>query len=732
MKDCDIIIPIYNAYECVIECIESVIKNTEFKKNKLILINDCSTDERILPLLRKYDKKYSFIELLDNKENLGFVGTVNKGMKYSKNDVLLLNSDTEVSKNWLEKIKKCAYSEKMIGTVTPLSNNATHVSVPVGLQENDLPKNMSFDEYAFLVEMISYQENQQLPTAHGFCMFIKREILDLIGYFDEETFGKGYGEENDFSFRCLDYGYKNVLCDSVIIYHKEKQSFSEKREELIKTNLKKLHDRYPIYSRRIELWCQNFPIKKICENIDYQINLHNRRNILILIHDWNDAENNLGGTTLHVLDLINNMRDKYNFHVLAPMDGIYKLTSYFESSKKVTKFPAVDSCNLYGFYNQQYRKMIENIVDGFRIDTIHVHHMIGHFFDIIDVAKEKNIKSIITLHDFYCLCPSINMLYKMEKYCPNLKNKNCQECISYKTGLRNNVIPNWRKKWNEFLSDFNKIIVPSTNTKKEIEKVHKNIKIDVIEHGINLERSKYISDIDEANVYNIAFVGVMSIHKGGLILKELIEKTKNSNLRFHLFGKTEFKELEKNQKNYVYHGKYKREEIPKLLSENNINLVCNFSIWAETYSYTLTEEVVSGIPVLSFDIGAVGDRIKENGFGYVIDIESCTEDIINEINKIFSDKKEYHKVINNIKNYKIKTVREMTKDYDKIYASQKKITIDEKNADTLKMIISDNYKVNETVSSSEVEWILNSTKWKIVSKIKVPEFIKKIVKKFVR
>lgn len=732
MNECDIIIPIYNAYECVMECIESVIKNTKFNKNKLILINDKSTDERVLPKLKEYSKKYKFIELLENEENLGFVGTVNRGMKYSKNDVLLLNSDTEVTPNWLEKIKKCAYSEKMIGTVTPLSNNATHVSVPMGLQENDLPKNVSLDEYAKIVEFSAYNENQQLPTAHGFCMFIKREVLDLIGYFDVETFGKGYGEENDFSFRCLDYGYKNILCDNVIIYHKEKQSFSSKREELIKTNLKKLHDRYPIYSRRIELWCENFPIKKICESIDYQINMVNRKNILILIHDWNDVKNNLGGTTLHVWDLINGMRDMYNFHVLAPSDGIYKLTSYFKESEKVLNLEAVDNYNLFGFYNNKYKKMVENIVDGFRIDTIHIHHMIGHFFDIIDVAKEKNIYSIITLHDFYSLCPSINMLYKMEKYCPNLKEKNCEECIVHKTGLRNNIINNWHNKWNEFLSRIDKIIVPSNNTKKEIKKIYKDIDIEVIEHGINLNKSNYVSNIESQTEYNIAFVGVMSVHKGGKILQELIKKTKGSNLKFHLFGASEFAELKVNKKNYIYHGRYKREELPKLIEKNNINLVCNFSIWAETYSYTLTEEIASGVPVLSFDIGAVGDRIKENKYGYTIDINSSIDDIIECINNIFRNKRDYKKTISNLLKYKIKTVNDMCNEYINIYRNQSLIDINQNNSSKLRKIIEDNYEVKSTVNSAETAWILNSMKWKIVSKIKVPEFIKKIVKKIMR
>ena len=75
MKNIDIIVPIYNAYEFTEECIKSVIKNTDLNKHTLVLINDKSPDEKILPMLQKYreenqDKK---IVVLDNEENMGFV-----------------------------------------------------------------------------------------------------------------------------------------------------------------------------------------------------------------------------------------------------------------------------------------------------------------------------------------------------------------------------------------------------------------------------------------------------------------------------------------------------------------------------------------------------------------------------------------------------------------------------------------------------------------------------------
>ncbi|WP_275564338.1 glycosyltransferase family 2 protein [Bacteroides faecichinchillae] len=183
--DVDIVVPIYNAFDFVKKCIETVVEYTDLTKHTLLLINDKSTDKRILPLLNSFieNNKALNIKLIDNKENRGFVGTVNIGMQYSQHDVILLNSDTEVTKNWLLKIQNCAYSKSAVATVTPLSNNATLASVPDFLSENVLPPNITVDEYAEIVEKCSMNLFPEIPTAHGFCMYIKREAIDDIGFF---------------------------------------------------------------------------------------------------------------------------------------------------------------------------------------------------------------------------------------------------------------------------------------------------------------------------------------------------------------------------------------------------------------------------------------------------------------------------------------------------------------------------------------------------------------------
>ena len=132
---------------------------------------------------------------------------------------------------------KTAYLRENIATVTPLSNNATLASVPNFLEENDIPEFVDFEQYAQDIEDCSLELFPEIPTAHGFCMYIKREALERVGLFDDVTFGKGYGEENDFSYRAMQHGYTHVLCDNTLIRHKGTQSFTAAKQELSNKNL---------------------------------------------------------------------------------------------------------------------------------------------------------------------------------------------------------------------------------------------------------------------------------------------------------------------------------------------------------------------------------------------------------------------------------------------------------------------------------------------------------------
>lgn len=760
MKNVDIIIPIYNAYDFVEKCIETVIKHTDLTKHTLVLIDDKSSDERIIPLLKKIkgenkDKKI-FIDI--RKENGGFVKTVNIGMSHSKeNDVVLLNSDTEVTKGWIEKLQNCAYSQKKVASVTPLSNNATLASIPVAMVENEIPKNITMEEYAEIVEKISFKKYAQIPTGHGFCMYITREALNEIGLFDDVLFEKGYGEENDFSYRALNKGYKHLICDDTFIYHKGTQSFSEEKEEFIKSHIKVLMDKYPICFRNTDEFAANYPLGYLQKNIKYEMECRYRKNILIIIHDFRDLSfKNLGGTTLHLYDLIENLRSEYNFHILHSEkfdNSLFSITSFFENTEEKIVLENIVNYSQINLYNNEYKNMLEKIIPMLNIQIVHIHHLLKNYFDIYDVAEKFAVPVITSIHDLYFLCPTTQLIDFENRFCLNLnkEDRDCSRCMNKNLNINENVLEVWKDVVSESLNKSIKLIAPSENTKSYIKSMYGDVDIKVIEHGVDKKDAKDIEmkKINKSNKkFNIAFLGGIGEHKGINVLKYLVSKFKGTDISIHLFGTTSDLKYNKSKENYIYHGMYDRKDIVNLIKENNIDLICIFSICPETYCYTLTESFLAGVPALVYDLGAQSDRIKKHGAGVVVPVNTKFEDIEKEIIKLKENLETYNELLVNVEKtvLELKTIKEMTKEYSEIYNNilkNSKINFDFEESYKLReeyfysnknaLIEHLNNEVRKKDSiinnySNTINSIIYSKRWKLIGTIKVPTFIGKISK----
>ncbi len=135
----DVVIPVYEGYQETLDCIDSALKAKVKTEHRIVVINDKSPNEKLTKALRTHASQHGYT-LLENEHNLGFVGTVNRGMRlHDDADVVLLNSDTLVPDGWLDTIRSVAYSDPLIATVTPFSNNATICSYPNFCQDNQLP-----------------------------------------------------------------------------------------------------------------------------------------------------------------------------------------------------------------------------------------------------------------------------------------------------------------------------------------------------------------------------------------------------------------------------------------------------------------------------------------------------------------------------------------------------------------------------------------------------------------
>lgn len=711
----DIVVPIYNAFEFTKKCIETVIDNTDLKRHTLVLINDKSSDEKILPMLKEVVESHRElnIKLIDNEENQGFVKSVNIGMSNSKNDVVLLNSDTEVTKNWLVKIIETAYSASNVATVTPLSNNATLASIPNFLEENTLPDYISLEEYSKTVEEASFNAYPELTTANGFCMYIRRDAIEKVGLFDVENFGKGYGEENEFSYRCINHGLVNLLCDNTFIYHKGTQSFTGEKAELSKAHWEYLKENYPKNIEMNDDLCIKNPYSYVQDIVKYSLGNKYRKNMLIVAHEFFDLKAKLvGGTVEHIYDLVSNVRKDINCHVFYFKDGKYMIKSFFENSTADMVIGSVVSYENLRTYNNQYRKILEKVFRVLNIDFVHVHHMLRHYFDLLDILEEKKMPYIVSLHDYYLACPSILMLENGEKLCVDNPNCDCKSCLNKLINIDCNLLSEWRALGHRLLKGAKVVIAPSRSAKENYQKYFKDIDIKVIEHGMNKEEFLKASEIPERanDRKNIAFLGGLNISKGLNYMKYLVEKVNSDELPYtiHLFGQAIEWEVNRSTGNYVFHDTYNRNEIVKILKENNIDLILLLTICPETFCYTLTESSLAEIPVIALSCGALEERVKKNGIGWLLPKDASNEAVVEKIKEAFENKEEYEQIVNNMKKYNsnLRTIPDMAKDYADIY---KQFT-----------------KLDNTDHSDEIRDILLSTKTIFAQENEIDELVGRV------
>lgn len=628
----DIIVPVYKGIEETINCIQSVY-DVNCKQNfNVIVINDCSPEPELTEKLRSLEKILGF-NLLENEFNLGFVGTVNKGMKYSEtNDVLLLNSDTVVTNHWLDKIVGAAYSDETIGSVTPFSNNATICSYPRFCVDNELPNQIKLNELSEVFATENKNKVVDLPTAHGFSMFIKRSTLKDVGFFDEKKWGKGYAEENDFSLRAARLGWRNVMAMDAFVQHLGSVSFAGNTDEFIATNLKKLNGIYPDYPQAVESFIKADPIRPYRNNVG----------LALLKKEVNKIQKNEksydgsilfisltigGGTQVATDDLtaIHNNNGRAVFMLTTPQEGLWELHSQVDNTVIQYKWP------------EDKNILIENL-QSLAIANIHYHHVLEFPKAVWDLPTELNIPYEVTLHDYYAICPRVNLVDDTQSYCGEPKSDACNRCIK-KNGIHPSSLLNfddlggsidsWREYFFEKLDNASIVTTPSHDTK---DRVLKYFKLDNIEAHYHPEPEFNYQPISLKGVdtINVAFLGAIGVHKGLNVLKECAEYSYKFDLpiKFTVIGYTADDQYFEELPNVTITGKYKKQELPSLIKKYNCHVAGLFSVWPETFSYTLSEAIRANLRIAAFDLGAIKERFDVS---FPNEVQCSAESIINNL-----------------------------------------------------------------------------------------------------
>ena len=631
-----VIIPIYKKLELVRQCIESVISSCNDREYELILINDHSPERGVSEYLQDVSLR-SKCKLIEHSKSKGIAACINNGIQYAIDaDIVVLNSYTQVGNGWLDKLNQDAYSDKMIGTVSPLCNSAGIFSFPKINYECSILNSTSLHDLVKATERCR-EKPVAVPSGYGHCLYVKRDLLNELGDFDDTLWGKGPGECQDFCLKAEMYGWKNVASNKTFIQYTDFNPSYDFGEEFKELNRKKLDTIYPDYSERLKSFTEDDPLSKMKREIF--INFLNikkeqkeiNRSVLFVSHQLG------GGTEVSIRKLADRLiDDDIDIFCLRSIDkNLWLLESYRWNIS--AKFSCVNEIN-----------ELAATLMSYGIFHIHYHQTIEFQDNVWDLPALLKCDYDMTLHDYYVFCPRLNLTNAIGVYCGEPSLKGCRSCVK-ENGVYSGArfedkrvdVGQWRSTFETRLRAARKVFSPSESVAKSVARVFDLNNIVVKPHVDSSyipERKIFSSDSNKRleqsfKCLNIGIVGAITDAKGLHVLKRMAEYIESSGeqIRLIVVGYTFDDDFFKRYSFVTITGRYKPEGIDDVLVNLDIDVFFIPSTFPETYSFVYSELTRRGYPLAAFNLGALAERIKDSGYGSLIELSEDISSIVSAL-----------------------------------------------------------------------------------------------------
>lgn len=687
----DVIVPVYRDIEKTRRCLNSVLTARQETAFELIVIDDASPEPALSQYLANLAGR-ECVTVLRNPHNLGFVRAVNRGMAlHPERDVVLLNSDTEVANDWLDRLRRCALSAPNIGTVTPFSNNATICSYPDFCSDNRLPAGVTLEQLDAIFRRVNAGKWIEIPTAVGFCMFIRRTCLEQVGPFDEDRFGRGYGEENDFSRRVVAMGGKNVLCADTFVYHAGGASFGAERELLQPSAAKMLLGLHPDYDDVIRRFVMEDPAAEYRRAVSLELESERRSRLLGAGRDAGEhAEPNVAGSQakavqLHLVhDLDGGIGQWLKDYCLADSERINLVLKPFSRSHAFGEGLA-----LYGHIldrtpqrlwlfskpiqatavtHAEYQDALREVLQTHAVGGVIVSSLIGHSLDILATG----LPTLVICHDYYPYCPAINIHF--HGICSHCDAERLVDCT------RNNHDFNpfqdfpaeerlaVRGRYVDLVTSGRlSLVAPSQSVLDNLVRLesrfrHAGAVVIPHGHGTLFGPLEYAIQSDHERL-RVLILGMLAPSKGVKLLSESIDAI-TAFADVYLVGSGALGELFRGHAGVHILGDYTLRELPAIVARISPHAGLLMSICAETYGYTLGELMMLGIPPVATRVAAFAERIRHAETGYLY--EPTAASLVEQLQAIDADRTGLQEIARRLREVHPRSAAEMVNDYHRL------------------------------------------------------------------
>ena len=588
---------------------------------KLIVIDDCTPE----PALARWLDRLAAagrITLRRHARNQGFCAAVNTGLAAAKGrDILLLNADILLPRGSIETLAAIAYRDAATGTVTPLSNEASICSYPAADGGNPMPDARETARLNRLARAANGLATVEIPTAVGFCMFIRHDCLRATGGFRGELFAQGYGEENDFCLRARHIGFRHMAAPGAFVAHEGGVSFRAAARGLMARNLDILNGHFPGYQNLVRAHVAADPIRPFRARLDAARLLTGRKSqgaVLLISHSHG------GGVARQVAADMAALRAQG----LQPL----LLTTQFPKNPRLPyPWPALLCAGDAKSHPNLTWKLPDDmppllaLLRRLRVRRVMLHHRLGHDASVDGLAAALGVAQDIVLHDYASFCPRVNLLNRPEpgaplRYCGEPALAGCIACCKIRDGGVHDrtPLPLLRARSAAALAAAARVIVPSADMARRLQRHFPALvpEIRPWEDDTTLPPPRIMPPGARRRV---AVIGGIGPAKGFDLLIDCANDARARGLKldFLVIGGSadDAKLLEAG---IFVTGPYREGEVPQLIEALKPDIAFLPSIWPETWCFALGEAWQAGLRAVVFGLGAQGERMQATGRGIVL------------------------------------------------------------------------------------------------------------------
>lgn len=606
-----IVVPVFGGKAFLSPLVRSLLENTDHR-HPVFFVDDGNIDQTISAFLVALRAAHDHITVVQIPHNSGYVGATSAGVRVAlqrnpEGHVVVLNTDTEVPPQWVERLVAPLDASSQIASATPLTNAGTICGFPMMPGDNSMALGASVDVIDAVVRGFAIGP-LEIPTGVGFCMAFSRHALNTVGFFDTESFGRGYGEEVDWCRRALAHGFFNVLVPTLFVRHKHGGSFSEQEKSAaIERSSEIIRQRYPSFDAEVQDYIAADPPAplRIAALLVLCARLGGMPPVAIFDHGGS------GGAVWVRRKEMSRLISEGRLVVLIQPSAVTR-ADMPEAAVDITVHHA--SCTLeapcQGFTD--LAAVLSIISSGeILINSLVGFENLGELLQLLVGKRQQGMKINLMHNDFFPLCPSFTLIGSNRRFCALPSPNHCAACLPQnQEACHVDTAPDivtYRQAWAALIEAADRHIFFSRGSAALMRRVFplRDETVLIVPHLAEPVVTR--SALPLSFPRRVAIVGGINIPKGADIVEEMVAMTTSQGLplKFELFGN-----IDRTIKSNCFYdnGPYIPEELPKILTERGCHMIFIPSIWPETHSLVFDEVVALGRPVGVFAIGAPAER----------------------------------------------------------------------------------------------------------------------------